>query len=119
MKGLEDMPMRAMEERVRDAFGAAAETVTAEDLPGPPAPAGRSGPARGLRAWTPRVRTHALVPIAAAVCVTAIVVTATLVVPKLLARPPAGPSGRRADGPPPGSSPGSPSRCRHTHRPRC
>jgi hypothetical protein len=33
---------------------------------------------------------HALVPVAAAACVTAIVVTATLVVPKLLAGPPAG-----------------------------
>ena len=90
MKGLEDLPKQTMEERVRDAFGAAAETVTAEDLPGPPAPAGRSWPTRGLRAWAPRVRMHALVPIAAAGCVTAIVVTATLVVPKLLAGPPAG-----------------------------
>jgi hypothetical protein len=96
VKGLEDRPMRAMEERVRGAFGAAAETVTAEDLPGPPTPAGRSGPARGLRAWTPRARMHALVPIAAAACATAIVVTATLVVPRLLAGPPAG----RADGAP-------------------
>jgi hypothetical protein len=90
VKGLEDLPKRTMEERVRDAFGAAAETATAEDLPGPPAPAGRSWPTRGLRAWAPRVRMHALVPIAAAACVTAIVVTATLVVPKLLAGPPAG-----------------------------
>jgi len=100
VNGLEDLPMRAMEERVRDAFDAAAETVTAEDLPGPPTPAGRSWPARGLRAWAPRARMHALVPIAAAACVTAIVVTATLVVPKLLAGPPtARPAGALA-GPP-------------------
>jgi len=100
VKGLEDLPKRAMEERVRDAFGAATKTVTAEDLPGPPTPAGRSWPARGLRAWAPRARMHALVPIAAAACVTAIVVTATLVVPKLLAGPPtARPAGALA-GPP-------------------
>jgi hypothetical protein len=90
MKGLEDLPMREMEERVRDAFGAAAETVTAQDLPGLPTPAGRSWPGRGLRAWAPRMRMHVLVPIAAAACVTAIVVTATLVVPRLLAGPPTG-----------------------------
>ena len=93
MKGLEDLAMREMEERVRDAFGAAAETVTAQDLPGLPTPAGRSWPTRGLRAWAPRMRIHALVPIAAAVCVTVIVVTATVVVPKLLAGPPAGRAG--------------------------
>jgi hypothetical protein len=100
VKGLEDRPMRAMEDRVRDAFGAAAQTVNAEDLPGPPTPAGRSGSARGLRAWTPRARMHALVPIAAAACVTAIVVTATLVVPKLLAGPSAGRAGGALTGPP-------------------
>ena len=110
--------MRAMEERVRDAFGAAAQTVTAEDLPGPPAPAGRSGSARGLRAWTPRARMHALVPIAAAACVTVIVVTATLVVPKLLAGPSAGRAGGALTGPPRFFA-GVAERCRHTHRPRC
>ena len=94
MKELEDLPMREMEERVRDAFGAAAETVTAQDLLGPPAPARRSWAAWGPRAWAPRVRMHALVPVAAAACVTVIVVTATLVVPKLLARP----AGGRAHG---------------------
>jgi hypothetical protein len=94
VKGLEDLPMRAMEERVRDAFSAAADTVSAQDLPGPPAPARRSWAAWSPRAWAPRMRMHALVPIAAAACVTAIVVTATLVVPKLLA----GPTGGRAGG---------------------
>ena len=37
MNGLDEAPMRAMEERVRDAFGAAAETVKAEAQT-PPAP---------------------------------------------------------------------------------
>jgi hypothetical protein len=88
MKGLEEAPMRAMEERVSDAFVAAAETVTARDLPGPPTWAGRVGAARGLRAWAARARMHALVPAAAAAGVTVIIVAAALVVPKLLAGPP-------------------------------
>jgi hypothetical protein len=100
MKGLEDLPMREMEERVRDAFGAAAETVAAQDLPGLPTPAGGSRAARGPRAWAPRVRMHALVPVAAAACVTAIVVTATLVVPKLLTGPSAGRAGGALTGAP-------------------
>jgi hypothetical protein len=87
MNGLEEMPMRAIEERIRDAFGAAAETVTAQDLPGPPTPRGRSRAAWGLRAWAPRARLHALVPAAAAACVAVIVVTAAVVAPKLLAGP--------------------------------
>lgn len=99
MKGLEEMPMRAMEERVRDAFGAAAETVTAQDLPGPPAPAGRSRAAWGPRAWAPRARLHALVPVAAAACVAVIVVTATVVVPRLLAGPAGGQAGALAGAP--------------------
>jgi hypothetical protein len=85
MKGREDMPARMMEERVRDAFSVAAETVTAHDLPGLPTPAGASWAARGRRGRTPRARIHALVPAAAAACVAVIAVTATLVVPKLLA----------------------------------
>jgi hypothetical protein len=76
-----------MEERVRDAFDAAAQTVTARDLPGLPTPAARSWVARGLLGWTPRPRIHALVPVAAAVCVAVIAVTATLVVPRLPAWP--------------------------------
>jgi hypothetical protein len=89
MNGHEEVPMRAMEERVRDAFGAAAETVSARDLPGPPTPAGRAS-AWGARAWAARVRVRALVPIAAAAAVALIVVTAALVVPKLLTGPPGG-----------------------------
>jgi len=99
MKGLEEMPMRAMEERVRDAFGAAAETVTVQDLPGPPTPVDRSRAAWGLRAWAPRARLHALVPVAAAACVAVIVVTATVVVPRLLAGPAGGQTGALAGAP--------------------
>src|SRR5262249_57267806 len=99
MKGLEEMPMRAMEERVRDAFGAAAETVTVQDLPGPPTPADRSRAAWGLPAWAPRARLHALVPVAAAACVAVIVVTATVVVPRLLAGPAGGQAGPPAGAP--------------------
>jgi hypothetical protein len=114
MKGLEEAPMRAMEERVRDAFGAAAETVTAQGLPGlPTTPAGRSWKARGLWAWAPRARMHVLVPAAAAACVTVIAVTATLVVPELLGSPLGG-RPRAAKRPHwrgrPRSSPGSPIR---------
>src|SRR5262249_56658485 len=101
MKGLEEMPMRAMEERVRDAFGAAAETVTVQDLPGPPTPADRSRAAWGLPAWAPRAHLHALVPVAAAACVAVIVVTATVVVPRLLAGPAGGHAGAAAARPPP------------------
>jgi hypothetical protein len=99
MKGREDMPMRAIEERVRDAFGAAAETVTARDLPGVPAPAGRSRAARGPRAWAPRARSRALVPVAAAAGVAVIAVTTALVVPALLAGPPGGPAAALAGAP--------------------
>lgn len=90
MKELEDVPRRATEERVRDAFGAAAETLTAQDLPGPPLPAPRSREAWGLRVRAPRARMRALTPVAAAACVAVIAVTATVVVPKLLAAPPGG-----------------------------
>ncbi len=90
MKGRGEMPAGVMEERVRDAFGAVAETVTARDLPGLPTPAGRSWVARGLLRWAPRARIHALVPLAAAACVAVIVVAATLVVPRVVAGPPGG-----------------------------
>jgi hypothetical protein len=84
MKELEEAPMRAMEERVRDAFGAAAQTVTSQDLPGLPTPPGRSWPGRFLRAKAVRPRIHLLAPAAAAAGV-AIIVAATLVVaPRLL-----------------------------------
>ncbi len=96
MNELDEAPMRAMEERVRDAFGAAAQTVTAQDLPGPPAPGGRSRAAWGLRAWAPRARLHALIPVAAAAAVTVIVLTAAVVVPRLLPGPAGGQAGGQA-----------------------
>jgi hypothetical protein len=99
MNELDEAPMQAMEERVRDAFGAAAKTVTAEDLPGPPAPGGRSWAAWGLRVRAPRARLPALVPVAAAACVAVIVVTMTVVVPRLLAGPGGGPAGALAGAP--------------------
>ncbi|MEP7022603.1 MAG: hypothetical protein ABJB47_02070 [Actinomycetota bacterium] len=92
----------AAEERLRDAFGAAASTISAEDLPPRPAPAGSFGPgragraARGLRAWAPRARVRALAPVAAAVSMTAIGVTAVVVVPGLMN---GSPSGALAAGP--------------------
>ena len=99
MNELDEAPMRAMEERVRDAFGAVAETVTAPDLPGPPAPGGRSRAAWARWAQAPRARGHVLVPVAAAACVAVIVVTVTVVVPRLLAGPAGGPAGALAGAP--------------------
>ena len=98
MKGNEEMPAGftdAMEERVRDAFGAAAETITALDLPPRPDPARRSGGARIRRArvlpvWALGLRGRALVPAAAAAAVTAITVTAAVVIPGLVSGSPGG-----------------------------
>jgi hypothetical protein len=100
MKEREEMPgrvigeqvigERVIEERIRDAFGAAAATVTARDLPGLPTPPGRSWVTRRLVGWAPQARVHAVVPAIAAVCVAMIVVTATLIVPRMLAGPPDG-----------------------------
>jgi hypothetical protein len=53
MKGHDNMPARVMEERVRDAFSVAAETVTAHDLPGLPTPADGSWATRGRRGPAP------------------------------------------------------------------
>ena len=90
MKGREDMPAQVeqVEERLRDAFRAAAEAITARDLPGPPTPRDRSWVARRLPEWTPRARVRAVIPVVAAACVVAIVVAATLVAPRVLAGPP-------------------------------
>ena len=88
MKGREDMPAQ-VEERLRDAFRAAAEAITARDLPGPPTPRDRSWVARRLPEWTPRARVRAVIPVAAAACV-ALIVAATLVVPRVVAGPPGG-----------------------------
>jgi hypothetical protein len=101
MNGPEEAPMRAIEERVRDAFGAAAETVTARDLPGPPgppAPGRRSRGAWGRRAWA-RGRLHALIPVAAAACIAVIAVATAVVVPRLLAGPPGSQAGALAGAP--------------------
>jgi hypothetical protein len=60
MKRREDMPaqveqmeqeeqIKQVEERIRDAFRAAAQTVTARDLPGLPVPQDRSWLARRLQ----------------------------------------------------------------------
>ncbi|HEY3957274.1 MAG TPA: hypothetical protein VGM53_28240 [Streptosporangiaceae bacterium] len=83
----DDAPARVMAERVRDAFGAATQTITAQDLPARPAPAGDSRAARRVRAWPTRLRVPALAPVVAAACVAAIAVTGTVVVPKLLSGP--------------------------------
>ena len=85
--------MEATEAQVRDAFTAAASTITAGDLPPRPAPARNSRASRGvwsLRAWAPRARVRALVPAAAAASVTAVAVTAAVVVPGLLDGTPSG-----------------------------
>lgn len=84
MKGLRETQMRAVEEQLRDAFGAATDTITTQNLPGPPAPARHRRLARWLWAWPPRLRAKVLVPVAAAAAVAVIVVAATTVVPRLL-----------------------------------
>jgi hypothetical protein len=72
----------------------------ARDLPGPPTSAGHTWAARGLRAWAPRARMHALVPLVAAAGVAVIIVTAIVVVPRLLAGPAGGlPGGALAGAP--------------------
>jgi hypothetical protein len=88
MKGREDMPAQ-VEERLRDAFRAAAETVTARDLPGLPTPRDRSWVARRLLEWTPRARVRAVIPVVAAACV-AVIVVAALVASRVVAGPPGG-----------------------------
>jgi hypothetical protein len=96
MKRDDNLPAQAMEAteaQIRDAFGAAAGTITAGDLPPRPAPARNSRAARAawsLRARAPRVRVRALIPVSAAASVTAIAVTAAVVVPGLLNGTPGG-----------------------------
>lgn len=87
MNRLNEASRHAMEDRVRDAFGAAAETVTTQDLPGPPTPRGRARAVRGLAAWGARVRVPALVPATAAAAVAVVIAAGTVVVPKLAAGP--------------------------------
>jgi len=81
-----------MEERVRDAFGAAAETITALDLPPRPDLGRRPGGARIRAAWVLPVwaqgfRGRALFPVAAAAAVIAIALTAAVVIPGLSGSP--------------------------------
>jgi hypothetical protein len=83
------MPPQVMEDQLREAFRATAETVTARDLPGLPTPRDRSWVARRLPEWIPRARVRAVIPIVAAACV-ALIVVATLVVPRVVAGPPDG-----------------------------
>src|SRR5690348_7966465 len=88
----------AVEQRLREAFMAAAQTVAADsirDLPGPVSPPG--GAAFGPQTWLdrpgtwqdgawelpPRFRERALVPLASAAAVTLIAVTMTVIVPAL------------------------------------
>jgi hypothetical protein len=88
MNGREDMPAQ-VEERLRDAFRAVAETVTAHDLPSLPTPRDRSWVARRLLEWTPRARVRAVIPVVAAACV-AVIVVAALVASRVVAGPPGG-----------------------------
>jgi hypothetical protein len=65
-----------LEERIRDAFRADAETVRPEAIPGPPAP-----PARPRRAWFGSRRRRVLIPLAAATAVIALAVGLWLATP--------------------------------------
>ena len=100
MKTNRDMPgpvAEAMEERVRDVFGAVYSNISAGDLPPRPAPAANSRTGRAfwrLRAWA---------PVAAAAGVAAITVTAAIVVPGLTGRAPGGARARPAAGSLPGA----------------
>jgi hypothetical protein len=67
-----------LEDRIRDAFRADAETVRPEAIPGPPAPPRRPAPGRpGLR------RRRVLIPVAAAAAVIALVVGLSVATPLL------------------------------------
>lgn len=66
MKDLEEAPMPAVEERVRDAFAAATDTITGQNLPGLPAPAGRTRMTRRWPGW--------LAPVAAGAAVAGVVI---------------------------------------------
>ncbi len=61
--------MSTLEDRLRDAFRADAETVRPEAIPGPPAP-----PARPPRRWSGSRRARIVIPLAAAAAVIAIVI---------------------------------------------
>jgi hypothetical protein len=66
MKDLEETPMHAVEERVREAFASATDTITAQNLPGLPAPAGRTRMTRRWPGW--------LAPVAAGATVAGVII---------------------------------------------
>ena len=70
--------MSTLEDRIRDAFRADAETVRPEAIPGPPAP-----PARPRRRWFRSGQARMLVPLAAAAAVVAIVAGLSAAAPLL------------------------------------
>jgi hypothetical protein len=70
-----------LEDRLREAFRADAETVRPEAIPGPPAP-----PARPRRRWFGSRRARVLIPLAAAAAVVAIVAGLAAAAPLLLGR---------------------------------
>jgi hypothetical protein len=65
-----------LEERLRDAFNADAETVKAGSIPGPPVPAAPPRSMPRLATWTRFRRLRLLIPMAAALAVVAVVVAA-------------------------------------------
>ncbi|HEY7432845.1 MAG TPA: hypothetical protein VH641_19155 [Streptosporangiaceae bacterium] len=79
MKGLEEAPMRAVEEQLRDAFSAAADTITAQHLPGLPAPARRIRMTRRWPGW--------LAPVAAAATVAGVIIASLGISGVILGRP--------------------------------
>ena len=85
--------MSTLEDRLRDAFRADAETVRPGAIPGPPAPPLRSRPARRGPGRPRSSRARVLIPLAAAAAVVAIVVGIALAAPLLHGR------GHRASSP--------------------
>lgn len=69
--------MSTLEDRLREAFRADAETVRPEAIPGPPAP-----PARPRPRWFRSRRARVLIPLAAAAAVVAIVAGVSLAIPR-------------------------------------
>jgi hypothetical protein len=101
----DDVPMSVLEQRLRDAFAAAAETVAPHSIGDLPRPVARRRRAvhRGLARWQhcrrpggwdrqlrpPRFYEQALIPLAAAAAVTLIATAMTVVVPKAFPAAPA------------------------------
>src|SRR5262252_6913528 len=101
----DEVPMSIIEQRLRDAFAAAAETVAPHSIVDLPRPVDRRRRAvhRGLARWQhcrrpggwdrqlrpPRFYEQALIPLAAAAAVTLIATAMTVVVPKAFPAAPA------------------------------